>query len=116
MDAPSLYVLASVLQPDLISAVEKVIPRSSWRVPLPWCFGSRKYGLAGPSSDVGFLVVAPDAIAVERNDIRACLASILRGKGVKCNGLRDVKDLGTLKWSLPAKPLSQLRVAIFLRD
>ena len=129
MDGPSLYDLASVLQQDLISAVQKVIPRSSWRVPLPWCFGSRKYSLAGPSSDVDFLAVIPNDLAAKSHDLRASLAGILLDKGVLRNRLRGMKDLETLRWSLPgvepvrevsllltSKPLSQLRVTIFLRD
>jgi predicted nucleotidyltransferase len=127
MEASSLERLSIELQECLQCAVQKICPDVLWLAPVPWLFGSRKYGLAGPTSDVDFLVVAPDAIADKSNDLRACLAGILRDAGVKRHALRDMKDLQTLKWTdsrrgvevsllLTSKPLSQLRVTIFLRD
>ena len=95
MDASFLDGLACRLQYDLKCAVLQILPRSDWRVPSPWCAGRQKSGLAGPSSDVDFLVVVPVEIAAKSNDIRAALAGILKDKGVKRNGLRDMKDLET---------------------
>ena len=62
MDSVQLTRLMRDVQSHLQHAVNEVFPAANWCVPLPWCFGSQKYRLTGPKSDVDLLVLAPDAI------------------------------------------------------
>ena len=98
MDSDQLTRLMRDVQSHLQHAVNEVFPAANWCVPLPWCFGSQKYRLTGPTSDVDLLLLAPDAIVEKGDDIRAILARQLCYRGVHHRALSDMRDLQTLKW------------------
>ena len=126
MDDVQLARLLRDVQSLLQKAVDEVFPDANWCVPIPWCFGSQKYRLTGPKSDVDLLLLAPDAIVEKGDDIRAILARQLCYRGVHHRALSDMRDLQTLKWSdagrgvevsvlLTNRALGQIQVTCFLK-
>jgi hypothetical protein len=127
MDDFELTELLHEVKCHLQHAVDEVFPDSNWCVPLPWCFGSQKYRLTGPKSDVDLLVLAPEPIVEMGDDIRAILARRLCDRGLHHRSLSDMRPLQTLKWSdakrdvevrvlLSCAARGQIHVTCFLRD
>ena len=83
MDPVVLRQLSKNVQSHLQSAVDKCFPENQWFAPVPWCFGSQLYSLASPSSDVDLLVLAPQAIVEQGDDIRAIMAHTLCAQHVR---------------------------------
>ena len=108
-------------------AVDEALPNGQFTATLPWCFGSQRYGLTGPKSDVDLLVVCPAKIVQCGDDIRAFMARGLCDRGADRHGIRDMRKLQTLKWfdhvrgtdvSLLVTDAAngQIQVTVFLRS
>ena len=99
MNEVRLTELLTDVQWHLQSAVMELLPGSYWYAPFPFCFGSQRYRLAGPTSDVDLLVLAPDYLVEKSADIRAIMARRLCDSGVDRHSVKDQPQLHTLKWS-----------------
>ena len=95
MLSPLLHEVRTHLQ----FAVDEVLPGANWCAPLPWCFGSQQYELAGKTSDFDLLVLAPEVVVERGIDIQAVIARRLCDKGVRRQHIKLQPLLQTLKWS-----------------
>ena len=99
MDEFTLSELLREVQCHLQHAVDEALLGANWCAPLPWRFGSQRYLLAGPTSEVDLLVLAPKALVEKGDDIRAIMARRLCDRGVQRHCVTDMPKLHTLKWS-----------------
>ena len=64
MDVDELRALQREVQACLQRALDhEMQPGHDLSAPLPWCFGSQRYCLTGPKSDVDLLVLCPAGVA-----------------------------------------------------
>jgi hypothetical protein len=70
-----------------------------WVLPTPWVFGSQRYGLAGITSDVDTMVLAPLDVVERGDDVRAVMVRMLVSDGVVYHSIKVMASLQTLQWT-----------------